>query len=326
MNILVTGVAGFIGYHLSKSLIDKYDANVLGVDNLNNYYDVNLKKIRLDRLLKTSKVRYIDADITKITSSHLLERSFHPEYVIHLAAQPGVRYSMEHPRVCVDSNINGFLSILELIRETQPITAVYASSSSVYGNSQKVPFLEHDIAQTPKSLYAATKQSNELMAYCYSNYYKQTIVGLRFFSVYGPWGRPDMAPILFSDAIFQGRAIQLYNYGKYKRDYTYIDDIVHGIIGALKIKKNNNEFHRVYNLGNGKAIETLYMLNCLEQYYGRPAKIELMAPLDSEMQETCACITNAAEDLGYKPDTTLEEGLKYLTEWYVNTEWNRGRL
>lgn len=309
--ILVTGVAGFIGFHVAKYLLE-HDFEIIGIDNLNPYYDVFLKKARLTQLTPNQNFTFYHKDIKEfdalknIFSSHRIER------ICHLAAQAGVRYSMEDPFIYQESNIKGFLNLLEMGRQYPVQNFVYASSSSVYGNNKKLPFSVEDNVDTPISLYAATKKSNELMAYTYSHLFNIPLTGLRFFTVYGPWGRPDMALFLFTKAILMEEPIHIFNFGKMKRDFTYIDDIVNGTISAL-----NNPFkYEVFNLGNSEPVELMELIELIEQELGMHAKKKFLPLQPGDVPETCADIEKTKKMLGYNPKTPISSGVKKFIEWY----------
>ncbi|MEA3360233.1 MAG: GDP-mannose 4,6-dehydratase [Thermodesulfobacteriota bacterium] len=308
---LVTGAAGFIGFHVAKSLL-KDGVKVIGIDNLNPYYDVSLKRARLEQLTTQHNFTFYHEDIKdldalkNIFSSHKIER------ICNLAAQAGVRYSMEDPFVYQESNIKGFLNLLEMARQHPLNNFVYASSSSVYGDNKELPFRVEDNVDTPISLYAATKKSNELMAYTYSHLFNIPLTGLRFFTVYGPWGRPDMALFLFTSAMIEGRAIDIYNFGKMKRDFTYIDDIVNGTISSL-----DNPFkYEIFNLGNSKTVELMELIKIVEEELGINAKKNFLPLQPGDVPETYANIDKAKNMLGYNPKTSINSGVKKFIAWY----------
>jgi UDP-glucuronate 4-epimerase len=309
--ILVTGAAGFIGFHVAKYLLEN-DFEVIGIDNLNPYYDVSLKKARLGQLTPKQNFTFYHEDIKEldvlknIFSNHKIER------VCHLAAQAGVRYSMEDPFIYQESNIKGFLNLLEMARQYPVNNFVYASSSSVYGNNKKLPFSVEDNVDTPISLYAATKKSNELMAYTYNHLFNIPLTGLRFFTVYGPWGRPDMALFLFTRAILRGEPIHIYNFGKMKRDFTYIDDIVNGTISAL-----NNPFkYEIFNLGNSEPVELMKLIKVIEEELGIKAEKQFLPLQPGDVPETYADIEKTKKMLGYDPKTPINSGVKKFIAWY----------
>ena len=329
MKIFVTGVAGFIGFHAAQELLKRGD-DVFGIDNLNDYYDVSLKQARLDQLKNYKNFRFKKIDICHQDDLDQAFQEFKPEHVIHLAAQAGVRYSIENPRAYIDSNLVGFLNILEGCRHHVVKHLVYASSSSVYGANETIPFSIHDNVDHPMSLYAATKKSNELMAHSYASLYKLSCTGLRFFTVYGPWGRPDMACYSFTKAIFEGKAIDVYNEGNMKRDFTYIDDIVQGIIKVSDhVAVPNQKWsgkepnpatsyapYRIYNIGNNDPIPLMEMITGLEQAIGIEAKKNMMPMQAGDVLMTYANIDELMHEVGFKPMTKIEDGLKSFVKWY----------
>ena len=318
---LITGAAGFIGYHLSKEILDM-GGKVVGYDNLNDYYDPSLKQSRLDILQQYSKFTFYKANLEDKTTLETVFTKHAPKIVIHLAAQAGVRYSIENPDVYIQSNIVGFLNIMEMCRHHKIEHLVYASSSSVYGANTKLPFSTADRVDNPISLYAATKKSNELMAYTYSHLYSIPATGLRFFTVYGPYGRPDMAAILFLDAILEDRAIKIFNHGNMRRDFTYIDDIVKGILltttksAALKVKTDEAP-HYVYNIGNNRPENLMDFIGYLEEFADKTAKKEMLPIQPGDVKETYADVDDLMKDTGFYPETTLKVGLKKFVEWYM---------
>jgi UDP-glucuronate 4-epimerase len=330
MKVLVTGTAGFIGNHLAIKLLERGD-EVIGVDNLNDYYDVNLKKARLARILDHKNYTDVRADIADRETMARLFKQHQPQRVVNLAAQAGVRYSIENPHAYIDSNIVGFINILEGCRHHQVEHLVYASSSSVYGANETMPFSVHDNVDHPLSLYAASKKANELMAHTYSNLYQLPTTGLRFFTVYGPWGRPDMALFLFTKAILAGEPIQVFNYGKHRRDFTYIDDIVEGIIrtldnparpnpewtGKLPDPGTSKAPWRVYNIGNQNPVELLTYIETLEKALGKTAEKQLLPLQPGDVPDTYADVEALVTDVGYKPDTTIEKGIGKFVDWYL---------
>lgn len=326
---LVTGAAGFIGFHLSKYLLERGD-KVIGIDNLSNYYDVALKMARLSQIQEKNNFHFHKLDVANSQGMLELFTHYQPEKVAHLAAQAGVRYSLKNPYAYMDSNIMGFMNILESCRYSQVEHLVFASSSSVYGANQKMPFSVHDNVDHPLSLYAATKKANELMAHSYSHLYKIPTTGLRFFTVYGPWGRPDMALFLFTKAIIEKQTIDVFNYGQMRRDFTYIDDIIEGVVRVLdKIPHSHPEWsgyapdpgtssapYRLYNIGNNQPIELGYFIEVLEQCIGRKA-IKNMLPLQpGDVLETYADIEDLVKDIGFKPSTHIEVGIPHFVDWY----------
>jgi len=336
---LVTGAAGFIGFHLSKRLLDE-GCHVIGLDNLNDYYSVKLKKDRLDIISQYKNFKFIYADLQDKTTLEKVFNSNRIDIVINLAAQAGVRYSITNPDVYIQSNIVGFLNILEMCRHHNVEHLVYASSSSVYGMNVKMPFSVHDNVDHPVSLYAATKKSNELMAHTYSHLYGLPTTGLRFFTVYGPWGRPDMALFLFTDAILNDKPIKVFNYGKMKRDFTYIDDIVEGVTRILNNPPQPNPDwdrakadpgtssapYKVYNIGNNNPVELLQFIEVLEEKLGKKAKKEFLPLQDGDVPETYADIDDLVRDFGFKPKIGIDEGIGKFVEWYKNYNYSNGSL
>jgi UDP-glucuronate 4-epimerase len=318
MKAIVTGAAGFIGFHVARRLA-REGFEVIAIDNLNDYYQVALKETRLSALDGQSNIRFARANIARPEELRAaIAGDTDADVIVHLAAQAGVRYSVENPAAYVDANVQGQVTVFEQARvmPKQP-PVVYASSSSVYGANTKVPFSESDPVNNPVSVYAATKRSAELLAYSYAHVHKVASTGLRFFTVYGPYGRPDMAPWLFTDAISKGEPIKVYNHGKMARDFTFIDDIVSGVLGAVnRILSNPAETAPVYNLGNNNPVALLRFIEIIEQAVGREAvkKFEPMPPADVE--RTYADIDLATRDLGFCPKTTLEEGIPLFVEWF----------
>lgn len=327
--ILVTGAAGFIGFHLCQKLLLRGET-VVGIDNINNYYDVNLKQARLNELFNYPCFEFLKLDIAERAEVAELFASFKPELVLHLAAQAGVRYSISHPHAYVDSNLVGFVNLLEECRHTEVQHLVYASSSSVYGANSKIPFSVSDQVDYPISLYAATKKANELMAYTYSHLYGLPTTGLRFFTVYGPWGRPDMAYFLFTQAILCGEPIKVFNYGKMRRDFTYIDDIVEGVVQVLeKVPQSNPDVansvvnlalikapYKLYNIGNNQAVNLIDFIEILENCLGVKAHKQLLPLQPGDVLETYADIEDLVKDTGFKPSTPLKVGLEHFVKWY----------
>ncbi|HTZ21333.1 MAG TPA: NAD-dependent epimerase/dehydratase family protein [Opitutaceae bacterium] len=323
MKVLVTGAAGFIGFHVCQRLAQSRKATVLGLDNLNSYYAVELKRARLAELEKCEDCRFVQADFADATAFNGIYNAFKPDYVVHLGAQAGVRYSLENPAAYVHSNLVGFANVLEAVRRHPPKHLLFASSSSVYGTGAKVPFREDDVTHQPLSFYAATKQANEVMGYSYSRLYGLNLTGLRFFTVYGPWGRPDMTPIIFSRAICAGEPIKLFNHGKYLRDFTYIDDVVNGVLKVLlyppAVSPSNPPAQppfRIFNLGHNRPVEMRLFVQMLETLLDRKARIELLPPQPTEMVETCADLTKIRAAVGYEPHVPLEEGLRRFVAWF----------
>jgi UDP-glucuronate 4-epimerase len=329
MNILVTGTAGFIGAAVAEQLLQRGD-KVIGVDNVNDYYDVNLKLDRLKRL--KSYDQFIEARIgleDKASLDQLFEK-YQPQKVINLAAQAGVRYSLVNPSAYAESNVVGFINILEACRHHQVEHLVYASSSSVYGANKVMPFSVHHNVDHPVSLYAASKKSNELMAHTYSHLFQLPTTGLRFFTVYGPWGRPDMSPFIFADKILHGKPIDVFNYGNHRRDFTYIDDIVEGVIRSTDhIARCNPDWsgehpdpassaapYRIYNIGSNRPIELLTYIELMEKAFGKTTEKNLLPMQPGDVPDTYADVDALISDVGYKPDTPLEEGIKRFADWY----------
>ena len=332
MKMLVTGAAGFIGYHLCETLLKK-GFDVVGLDNINDYYSVDLKFDRLKQL----GISREDAEIFNSTCSgslhgnqfrfvrmnledrKALPRLFEQEdikVVCNLAAQAGVRYSLENPETYIDSNIVGFLNILECCRNYNIEHLVYASSSSVYGLNEKIPFSTEDNVDHPISLYAASKKSNELMAHTYSHLFGIPTTGLRFFTVYGPWGRPDMAIFLFTDAIVNDRPIKVFNHGKMERDFTYVDDIVEGVARILAQPIMNRKLYEIYNIGNNNAVQLSDFIEAIEQHVGKKAEKEMLPMQPGDVERTWADVDDLIADYGYRPDTSVNEGVREFVEWY----------
>ena len=326
MKVLVTGAAGFIGHSVCLSLLARGDT-IVGVDNLNDYYDVSLKQARLDNILthaSAKNFKFVKLDLAEQTATAKLFETEKPDSVIHLAAQAGVRYSLENPHAYISSNIAAFTNILEACRDIKPQHLVYASSSSVYGGNTKLPFSETDNVDHPVSLYAATKKANELMAHTYSHLYGLPTTGLRFFTVYGPWGRPDMAPFLFADAILNDKPIKVFNHGDMLRDFTYIDDIVEGVIRVLDKpatpapQANIHAPYRLFNIGNDQPEKLLDFIGFLENAIGKTAQKELLPMQAGDVKATYAD-TNALEAwVGFKPNTSLKIGVQKFVDWYRN--------
>ena len=329
MKILVTGAAGFIGSHLALRLLARGD-EVVGLDNMNDYYDVRLKQARLDRLTPQTGFRFIHADIADRAGMAALFAREGFDKVVNLAAQAGVRYSLQNPHAYVDSNIVGFVNILEGCRHHGVQHLVYASSSSVYGANETLPFSVHDNVDHPLSLYAASKKANELMAHTYSHLYGLPTTGLRFFTVYGPWGRPDMALFLFTKAILAGETIDVFNHGHHRRDLTYVDDIVEGVIRTLDhVAQGNPQWSgtapdpatsrapwRVYNIGNHRPVELLEYIRLIEQAIGRQASLRLLPLQPGDVPDTHADVQALMDDVGYVPATPVEKGIQNFVDWY----------
>lgn len=329
MHVLVTGVAGFIGSSTAMRLLARGDT-VIGIDNLNDYYDVGLKKARLARFQNEPAFTFIQLDVADRTGIAALFADHRIDRVVHLAAQAGVRYSIENPLAYVDSNLVGFVNILEGCRHSAVAHLAYASSSSVYGANETLPFSVHDNVDHPLSLYAATKKANELMAHTYSSLYGLPTTGLRFFTVYGPWGRPDMALFKFTKNILAGEPIDVYNFGKHRRDFTYIDDIVEGVIRVLdRPAQSNPDWDglkpdpgssrapwRVYNIGNSDPVELLTYIECIEQALGLKAQLNLLPLQPGDVPDTFADVADLVRDVGYQPATPVAEGVQRFIDWY----------
>lgn len=315
--ILVTGSSGFIGMSLSKSLLED-GFSVFGIDNMNSYYDVNLKKNRLAHLKKYKNFQFENIDISNFNKLNKVFGDFNPEMVVNLAAQAGVRYSIENPQAYMQSNIIGFMNVLESCRYQNVEGLIYASSSSVYGGNKKTPFSVKDRVDKPISIYAASKKSNELMAYSYSHLYKLNTTGLRFFTVYGPWGRPDMAMYIFADKISKGEPIQVFNHGNMMRDFTYIDDIISGIRSSIE----KNYSCEIFNLGNNCSENLMSMINIIENKIGKKAKMKLVDIQPGDVRKTFADIEYSVNKLGYNPKTQIEEGIPKFVDWYKQYKEN----
>jgi len=325
----VTGVAGFIGFHVARRLI-QMERRVVGIDIVNNYYDVTLKEARLTLLASQPLFHFERADVAEPEGMRALFARHSPSKVIHLAAQAGVRYSLEHPQAYVRANLTGFVSILEACRHSGVAHLTYASSSSVYGANKTMPFSVHDNIDHPLSLYAATKKANELMAHTYSHLFQLPTTGLRFFTVYGPWGRPDMAMFIFTKAILEGRPISLFNRGNMRRDFTYIDDIVTAVIRTSdRVAAPNLAWrgekpdpgtslapYRIYNIGNNSPVDVTYVVSLLEQELGRKAERIYLGMQPGDVPATCADIEDLSNDVGFRPSTSIEEGVKQFVAWY----------
>ncbi len=327
--ILVTGAAGFIGFHLVQRLL-KLGHRVTGCDNLNDYYDVSLKEARLANLDGLAGFAFVRGALEDRTLLEQLFQAGQFDYVINLAAQAGVRYSLQNPYAYIDSNISGFMNILEGCRRTNVKHLVYASSSSVYGANAMVPFSEHHSVDHPVSLYAATKRSNELMAHTYSHLFTLPVTGLRFFTVYGPWGRPDMACFTFTKAILEGRPIDVFNHGRMQRDFTYIDDIIEGIVRVMDHIPRPDPFwnaempdpatssapYRVYNIGNNQPVELGRFIELLEECLGKKAEKNLLPMQPGEVLVTYADVADLVDAVGFRPDTSIEDGIARFVDWY----------
>lgn len=329
MKVLITGSAGFIGSALSLRLLERGD-EVIGIDNLNDYYDVELKRRRLARTLNYPDYTDVRANIEDRDAIAQLFRQHRPQRVVNLAAQAGVRYSLENPHAYVDTNLVGFTNILEGCRHNDVEHLVYASSSSVYGSNTNMPFSVHDNVDHPVSLYAASKKANELMAHTYSHLYRIPTTGLRFFTVYGPWGRPDMALFLFTRNILAGKPIDVFNYGNHRRDFTYIEDIVEGVVRVLdRVPQPNPDWsgdnpdsatsaapYRLYNIGNNNPVELMHYIEVLEQCLGRKAEKNLLPLQPGDVPATYANVEDLVRDIGYKPDMSVEQGIANFVAWY----------
>ncbi|MDE1888614.1 MAG: NAD-dependent epimerase, partial [Gammaproteobacteria bacterium] len=326
---LVTGAAGFIGFHLCTRVLAD-GLQVTGLDNLNDYYDVTLKEARLDRLKKSANFDFVKLDLADRAGMAALFARVQPEIVVNLAAQAGVRYSLKNPHAYVEANLAGFVNVLEGCRHHKVRHLVYASSSSVYGANTRMPFSVHDHTDHPLSLYGATKKANELMAHAYSHLYKLPATGLRFFTVYGPWGRPDMALFLFTQAILAGRPIDVFNQGNMRRDFTYIDDIVEGVVrvmaqpaapdpawsGERPEPASSRAPYRVFNIGNNHPVELGYLIEVLEKALGRKAERNLLPMQPGDVPATYADIDDLEAAVGFRPRTSIEEGVRRFVEWY----------
>ena len=329
--ILITGIAGFIGFHLAKHLLAQ-GHHVVGIDNLNTYYDVDLKYARLKQLgIAKNQAEFYNRKAVSASQPHLnfyqlkledranlpkLFRQYQFDAVCNLAAQAGVRYSIENPEVYADSNITGFLNVLQCMREFKVPKLVYASSSSVYGNSAEVPFQENQNVDHPISVYAATKKANELLAHSYAHLFGIQCIGLRFFTVYGPWGRPDMAIYLFADAITKDQPIQVFNQGELSRDFTYIDDIILGVSATLANDLPDGKCYGVYNIGNAQPVKLLDFIEALEQSLGKTAQKEMQSMQPGDVYQTWADVSDLKRDFGYQPSTSIQEGIAAFVDWY----------
>ncbi|WP_447986163.1 NAD-dependent epimerase [Nitrospira sp. Nam74] len=327
--ILVTGAAGFIGFHVAQRLLQRGE-RVLGLDNLNPYYDVRLKEARLEQLQRSNQFEFERLDLADRAAMTSLFERYPIRRVVHLAAQAGVRYSLTNPHAYVDSNLTGFMNILEGCRHTHVEHLVYASSSSVYGGNTHMPFSVQDNVDHPVSLYAATKKANELMAHCYAHLYRIPCSGLRFFTVYGPWGRPDMALFIFTKAILEGNPIQVFNFGKMQRDFTYIDDIADGVIRVLDkpaladVAWNSEQPdpsrsaapYRIYNIGNHQPVELLHLIEVLETCIGKKAEKVMLPIQPGDVPATYADVHDLVRDIGFRPATPIDVGVSRFVQWY----------
>ncbi len=328
--VLVTGIAGFIGFHLARLLQAQAEVEVVGIDNLNDYYSVQLKEDRLARLSSFSNVKFIKMDLADRNAMQKLFEEYRFDRVVHLAAQAGVRYSLENPHAYIDANLVGMTNILEGCRHQKVAHLVYASSSSVYGSNTKQPFSVHQNVDHPVSLYAATKKANELLAHTYSHLFRLPTTGLRFFTVYGPWGRPDMALFKFTKAILEGKTIDVYNHGKMQRDFTYIDDIVKAVAAVMdKVAEPNlswdsanpdpatsNAPYRVYNIGNHDPVELNTFISAIERATGKVAIKNLMPIQPGDVPSTFADVEDLKEAVGFTPGTSIDEGIQHFVDWY----------
>ncbi|HEY4367219.1 MAG TPA: NAD-dependent epimerase [Steroidobacteraceae bacterium] len=331
MKFLVTGAAGFIGFHTSRILLERGDT-VVGLDNLNDYYDVTLKEARLRILQEHANFRFVKLDLADRPGMADLFKQEKFERVINLAAQAGVRYSIQNPLAYIDSNVVGFANILEGCRHNGVQHLVYASTSSVYGANTKMPFSVHQNVDHPLSFYAATKKANELMAHTYAHLYQLPVTGLRFFTVYGPWGRPDMALFLFTKNILAGKPIDVFNYGNHRRDFTYVGDIANGVVRAAdRIATGNPDWnsdipdpatskgpYRLYNIGNNEPVELMRYIELIEQYLGKKAQKNLLPLQAGDVPDTSADVEDLVRDVGYRPATPVEEGVRRFLDWYMD--------
>ncbi len=330
MKIIITGVSGFIGFSVSKALLEKKNYQIIGIDNNNNYYEQKLKLNRLEILKKNPNFTFFEIDISKREKVEAVFENVKPDIVVNLAAQAGVRYSIENPYAYLDSNLTGFLNILEACRNYPVDHLLYASSSSVYGGNKVAPFSTNHNVDHPVSLYAATKKSNELMAHTYSHLYNIPTTGLRFFTVYGPWGRPDMAYFSFTKDIIEGNPIKVFNHGKMERDFTYIDDIVEGIVKLIPLAPEKNPDwdesidelgasfapYRVYNIGNNSPVPLMKFINVLEEKIGKEANKQYMEMQPGDVLRTYADVSELERDIDFKPSTSIEDGLGKFVDWY----------
>jgi UDP-glucuronate 4-epimerase len=315
MKILITGVAGFIGYHLAKTLL-LTDNEIIGIDTLNDYYSTELKRARLTQIEPHKNFDFIKLDICDKTLLDRLFKTHKFDLVINFAAQAGVRHSLKEPYAYFNSNLLGFFNLLEACKNNNIKKFIYASSSSVYGNKEKTPFSESDATDTPISLYAATKKANEVLAHSYASLYNIKCIGLRFFTVYGPWGRPDMAYYSFTEKILNNEQISVFNNGNLLRDFTYIDDIINGITNLINAFDTINHPYKIYNLGNNKPVKLLDFISILEHHLERKALIKNVNMQQGDVYKTCADITAASNDFNYYPTTDLLKGLAHFTKWY----------
>lgn len=329
MSILITGTAGFIGYHLAERLLARGE-EIIGLDNLNDYYDVRLKEARLERLRRHANYQHERTDLADDAAMKRVFAEYQPTRVVNLAAQAGVRYSLENPQAYVQSNLTGFTNVLEGCRHQSIEHLVYASSSSVYGATTQMPFSVQQSVDHPVSLYAATKKANELLAHTYSHLYDLPTTGLRFFTVYGPWGRPDMAPFLFTKAILEGQPINVFNHGRMQRDFTYIDDIIEGVVRVLdRVPAGNPDWsaarpdpgssrapYRLHNIGNSEPVELLHFIETLENALGRKAIKNMLDMQPGDVPSTYADVSDLERDVGFRPATPLATGVEQFVNWY----------
>jgi UDP-glucuronate 4-epimerase len=329
MRVLVTGAAGFIGFHTSKALLAR-GYEVVGLDNMNPYYDVRVKEARLDHLRGRNGFRFERIDLADRDALGELVAGERPQRVVNLAAQAGVRYAFENPHAYLDSNLTGFLNVLEACRHHGVEHLVFASSSSVYGANTRMPFSVHQNVDHPLSFYAATKKANELMAHSYAHLYRMPVTGLRFFTVYGPWGRPDMSLFLFTGKILAGEPIDVFNYGRHSRDFTYVDDIVEGIVRTLEQVPEadpawsgdrpdpacSSAPYRLYNIGNHQPVQLSYFIECLEKALGRKAKKNFLPLQPGDVPDSFADIDSLTDAVGFRPKTPIEDGIRHFVDWY----------
>lgn len=320
MNILITGAAGFVGFHLTKIIMQNSSSDtIIGLDNLNNYYDVSLKKKRLAILNQNKNFKFYKIDIRNKKKIFFILKKYKPKIIINLAAQAGVRYSILNPQAYIDSNISGFLNILENAAKLNIDKIIYASSSSVYGKNSKLPFSEIDKTDNPISMYAVTKKTNELMASCYSDLYKMKLIGLRFFTAYGIFGRPDMALFKFVDLISKNKKIDIYNYGNMRRDFTYVDDLVYSIfkiVEKLKIDHRNKSYNEIFNIGNNSPSTLKQYIRFIEKFLNKKAKKNKIKIQKGDVKSTYADNNKLFKFIGYRPNTKIEKGIKIFVNWY----------
>jgi UDP-glucuronate 4-epimerase len=329
MKVLVTGAAGFIGFHTADYLARRGD-DVVGIDNLSPYYDVNLKEARLSKLRAHANFQFVKGDLKDRSTVEAVFRDHRPQRVAHLAAQAGVRYSLTHPHAYGEANLTGFLNVLEACRHSKIEHLLFASSSSVYGANARLPFSVHDNVDHPVSLYAATKKANEVMAHAYAHLYRLPVTGLRFFTVYGPWGRPDMSPFIFTERIFKGEPIDVFNEGRHRRDFTYIDDVVEGVVRTLDLvpepdpnwsadrpdPASSNAPYRLYNIGNHSPVALMDYIATIEKAVGKKARINLLPLQPGDVEATFADVSELKAATGFEPKTALAEGIAKFVAWY----------